>query len=68
MKSIIELKKFKETAVARDKIGSQLLNGKNSMIAVFMAMFAQECFPRFNEVSQHHFKDNPESVNKNWKI
>ena len=57
VKSVVELKKFEETAVAKDKIGKNLLNGRsNSMIALFMAMFAQECYPKFNEVSQQHFK------------
>jgi len=51
------LKNFKETAIYKDENGERLrVSGNNSMIALFMAMFAKEVFPKFNEVFRTHFE------------
>ena len=60
---VTEMPKFKKTAIYNDEKGTTLRNGNNSMIAMFMAMFAQECFPKFNRVMKERFKDKPE-----WEI
>ena len=34
------------------------------MIAMYMAIYAQECFPKFSEILKNHFKG---LVNENWE-
>jgi len=56
IKSVFDLEEFKKTAIYNAPNGIRLRNGNNSMIALFMAMFAIEVFPKFNEVCKNHFK------------
>ena len=60
-----ELKNFKETAIYKDKNGHKLLKGNQPMIAMFMAMYAKENFPKFTETLVTHF----DKVNhRNWSV
>ena len=53
---VTKLKNFKNTGIYEDQEGKKLRNGDNSMVAIFMFMFAQECFPKFNRVVTEHFE------------
>ena len=51
------IQNFTQTAIYNDKHGKRLRNGNNPMIAMFLSLFAQECYPRFNHCIQNHFKN-----------
>jgi len=60
---VTELPNFKSTAIYNDEKGTKLRNGNNAMIAMFMAMFAQECYPRFNAAMRRRFEHR-----QDWEI
>lgn len=51
------LKQWNESPIVKDPEAARLLNGNQPMMAMFMAMFAQEQYPHFKEVVDAHFKD-----------
>lgn len=54
--SVTKLQNFEKTAVFFDRAVEKVRNGTNSMIAIFMGVFGQECYFLFNSAAVQHFK------------
>ena len=63
---ITDLPDFKDCAIYKDSKAMKLRNGNNACISLYMEMYAQECFPKFNETVKHHFRDKVE--HSHWTV
>ena len=65
---VTTLKNFKTTAVFNDDEGKKLrLSVANPKKAMFMTLFAQECYAKFNACTHNHFKDTPWNIKNDYK-
>lgn len=57
--------KFKETAIYKDLNGKKLIQGNQPMNAMFMSIFARECYSNFKIIMTNHFSD---PCAEPWKV
>ena len=60
---VTDLPNFSQAAIYKDSYGKTLLNGSNAMIAMFMTVFGQEVFTKFNLAFESHFEGK-----EDWEI
>ena len=61
-----ELENFKKSPIVKNKHGKALMNGTQPMVAMFMAIYAQECFPTFRETMRTHFESGDDT--RTWSL
>ena len=64
---VTKLENFEKTAIFQDEQAQKLRNGGNVKKAMFMTMFATECYAKFNTLSTHHFSTTPWKLSNDFK-